>query len=154
MKSASFFVLFGIVSACSQAFNATRVQEEAVDMLYRYHDAIESDGLLAEFKFLDDTDAFFWVPPGYSTALDYDSVRTILTINAPSVRMIEIEWESLEVMPLSADIASFHGIVNSVMTDTDGLLTETRLLESGTLIRRKDGWKLLSGQTHVLRADD
>ena len=36
--------------------------------LYDYVGAIKQKGLTAEFKFLDSSADFFWVPPGYSSA--------------------------------------------------------------------------------------
>ncbi len=119
-------------------------------MLYAYHDAINKGGLTAEFDYLDNSIDFFWVPPGYEQALDYDSVKTILNQNALTLNRVNFKWENLSIIPLNIDLASFHGIVSGQMLDTAGITSEIRIIESGLIIKRKSGWKLLSGQSAVL----
>jgi len=36
------------------------------------------------------------------------------------------------------------------MIDTSGVKSSVQIIESGTVIKRKDGWKLLSGQSATL----
>ena len=139
-----------IVAGCSGKSEQVQAKEDATAMMQRYHVAMEEGGLMAEFEFLDESPEFFWIPPGYNSALKYDSVKEILTRNAPSISAIHIEWEDLEVIPINDQTATFHGIVISTMTDTAGQTSTVRMLESGTLIRRTEGWKLLSGQTRLL----
>lgn len=143
------FILLAITFGCKSSYDPDEIKTEAEKMLNDYHQAMEKGGLMAEFAYLDSSDAFFWVPPGYSSAIDYDSVRAVLVKNAPAIKEIKIRWEALEVIPLTSEIATFHGTVHSEMTDSTGTTTFTCLLESGTLIRRSDGWKLLSGQTRI-----
>ena len=119
-------------------------------MFENYHAEIKVGGLTTEFAYLDSSADFFWVPPGYNAALSYDSVRTILESNAKLFEAVEFSWDTLQVFPLSNDIATYAGIVNGVMTDTSGTIQRMRLIESGTLIKRKNRWKLLSGQSAVL----
>ena len=144
--------IIGLIS-CSTRFNPEEIEIEITTMLNDYHGAIKTSGLKAEFDYLDSSEQFFWVPPGYHTALDYDSVRTILLQNAPGISEMDLKWEKLNVFPLTADMATYYGIVNSIVTDISGNVSETRMLESGTLIRRKDGWKLLSGQSRILGSE-
>ena len=54
------------------------IKKEVITMLQQYHEAIKSGGLTAEFDYLDESKEFFWVPPGYQSALSYDSVRAII----------------------------------------------------------------------------
>lgn len=131
----------------------TDVESEAKRMLHDYHDAMKAGGLMAEFDYLDSSDSFFWVPPGFDAAINYDSVRTILEQTATSIANIELEWETLKVFPLSDQIATYAGIVKSVSTDTSGTTTSVRILESGTLVKRANGWKLLSGQSRLLNSE-
>ena len=126
---------------------AQQVKAEAEEMMHAYHAAIQAGGLLAEEPYLDSTDQFFWVPPGYETALNYDSVWTILSGNAPGFQQVNFHWESLNIHPLSFELATFNGIVKGSMVDTAGQSFPVSILESGTLIKRTDGWKLLSGQS-------
>lgn len=129
-----------------------RVTEEAVQMLSEYHQDIAKSGLTAEFKYLDNTSDFFWVPPGYTSALSYDSVKTILEKNALAMQSISFEWDTLRIFPLANEIANYTGIVVGQMTDTAGVASEVSIIESGTLIKRESGWKLLSGQSALLNA--
>lgn len=138
------------VPLSSVPLNKEQVEQEVRSMLSQYHHDIAEEGLLAEFKYLDSSADFYWVPPGYRSALTYDSVRTILEQNAPGLRSAEFNWETLQVFPLTNEIANYTGIVHSQMTDTPGVDSEVRIIESGTLIKRGKQWMLLSGQSAVL----
>lgn len=149
-------LLFGL-AACQQQpppapapIDPELIVMEVEAMLYKYHHAIGERGLEAEFDYLDDSESFFWIPPGYSAPLDYDSVATVLRKNAKRYEDIEFVWKALEVYPISATCATYSGIVFGVMTDTTGQVSQVNLLESGTLIKRDSGWKLLSGQSAIL----
>ena len=63
-------------------FDKEEVRQAVKQTLENYFKDIAKDGLTAEFKYLDNSPDFFWVPPGYSSPLSYDSVRAILTQNA------------------------------------------------------------------------
>lgn len=63
---------------------------------------------------------------------------------------VKMEWDTLQVFPLTNEIANYSGIVDGVMIDTSGIEARMSILESGTLIKREDGWKLLSGQSKIL----
>jgi hypothetical protein len=119
-------------------------------MFHQYHAAIKREGLTGEFKYLDHSPEFYWVPPEFSSALNYDQVRAILTQNAPTLRSVSFEWKSLDIYPLSNSIATFTGIVNGSTVDTSGRSQTMSLIESGTVIKRETGWKLLCGQTSLL----
>ena len=114
---------------------------------------IRQDGLTAEFKYLDQSTDFFWVPPGDKSSLSYDSVRKILESNAKSFQAIEFNWDTLQVFPLSDKIANYSGIVKGSMIDTSGIKSSVLIIESGTVIKRSDGWKLLSGQSAILNPE-
>ncbi len=147
------FLLAVLLVSCSKPsvhYDEQQVINEARKMLEMYHHDIQRDGLLAEFKYLDNTDQFFWIPPGFDTPLSYDSVREILERNAPMFLRADFQWDTLNVIPLSEVIATYSGVVVSKMTDTTGRITTSTILESGTLIKRKNGWKLLSGQSVLL----
>jgi len=155
--------IFGIVilmtfTSCSQTDKLSESEKEliindVIEMFGNYHNDIRQDGLTAEFKYLDQSTDFFWVPPGYKSALSYDSVRQILEINAKSFRAIEFNWDTLQVFPLSDKIANYSGIVKGSMIDTSGIRSSVLIIESGTVIKRSDGWKLLSGQSAILNPE-
>ncbi|NAS13558.1 nuclear transport factor 2 family protein [Poritiphilus flavus] len=155
MRSLFAIALSICLFSCSSPQKEKPLDKEAVtaevrQMLKDYHAAMAEGGLLAEFDYLDESEDFFWVPPGYSSALTYDSVRTILEQNAKTLDKIKLEWESLQVLPLSSTLANYTGIVRSTSKDTAGIQTTVAIIESGTLIKRSDGWKLLSGQSALL----
>ena len=126
---------------------------DVIEMLDNYHDDIRKDGLTAEFKYLDQSTDFFWVPPGYKSTLSYDSVRHILESNAKSFQAIDFNWDTLQVFPLSDNIANYSGIVKGSMIDTSGIKSSVLIIESGTVIKRPDGWKILSGQSALLNTE-
>src|SRR5512139_1122758 len=128
----------------------TRVASEIRTMLQRYDDEVRANGLLSEFAYLDSSDDFFWVPPGYSLPLSYDSVSTILRRNAGGLRMVDNMRDSLLVIPHSEFLATLTGALTSRIEGTTGNVTTVRLIETGLAVKRPEGWKLLSGQTTVI----
>ena len=118
--------------------------------LNNYYNDVKQSGLTAEFKYLDSSSDFFWAPPGYSSAISYDSVARLLRQNAPNFQSITNTFDTLSVIPLSKELATYTGRLQSTMVDTAGKSTTTTLVETGVLIKRTDGWKLLSGQTTVV----
>ncbi len=155
MKNTSILCLmiFLLLVACKKPEStwteedAIKVHAEVESTLREYHSDIERDGLLAELKYLDSTEQFSWFAPGFSGAIGYDSVVAILKVMAPMFPGIDHTWDSLVVTPVSYQEASYMGLVTSVMTDTAGTNDTVRFREEGKMIRRSDGWKLLSGKT-------
>jgi hypothetical protein len=86
--------------------------------------------------------------------LSFDSVSTILIQNSRALKSVKFEWESLIVHPINNDIGTYNGVVKGNFTDTSGLSSKMRIIESGTIIKRDDGWKLLSGQSALLNTED
>jgi hypothetical protein len=119
-------------------------------MLNSYHADVNRDGLVAEFKYLDTSAGFYWVPPGYTTALSRDSVDALIKAGAASIKSISNKFDTLHIVRINEETASYAGKVRSTVTDGAGNTTTTLLQERGVVIQRADGWKLLSGHTHVL----
>ena len=148
-----FLVLFACKPVEKKAFDLDeqkKVEKEVNTMLHQYHEAISQEGLEGEFPYLDSTEQFFWVPPAYTSALDFDSVKSILLQNDKAMKQVDFHWEKLELFVLSPKIVNFTGIVGGQMLDTAGILSPVNIIESGTCIKREDGWKLLSGQSALL----
>ena len=157
MRFCSIILVLLLLTNCSgqkETYHPDKVEKEVTQMLHDYHGAMSEGGLMAEFDFLDSSENFFWVPPGYHSALDFDSVKTILMMNAPVMESMTLKWENLTVIPLSKNSANFHGIVHSLSRDTAGMVYDVRMIESGTAIRRGEGWRLLSGQTSMLPSEN
>lgn len=150
-----FVVAAALLCSCGPSSSHNSINRQEVingvnEMFDGYFNDIKAHGLTAEFKYLDNSSDFFWVPPGYTSALDYDSVKTILEQNAGAFRSVDYSWETVRIYPLTNETATYTGIVRGVMIDTAGNKQTVALIESGTLIKRADGWKYLCGQTAVL----
>ncbi len=127
-----------------------KVAKEAEEFLDAYHRAMEQDGLMSELDYLDASEEFFWVPPGFKSALSYDSVIAILEKNAPAIQSMSLRWQYLQIYPLSPEIVDFTGKLENTMVDTANTTTKLVMLETGTLIKRKKGWQLLNGQSRIV----
>lgn len=151
-------ILFLPLCGCQPKANSPTLDKESIkqevrEMFDNYHADMKATGLQGEFKYLDQSEDFFWVPPGYGSALSYDSVRAILLATDLLVKDIDLHWQTLELFPLSRKIVNYSGIVGGTMTDTANNTVPVSVIESGTIIKRPDGWKLLSGQSATLQAN-
>lgn len=135
----------------SSISNNNKLIEEIRSSLINYNIDVGKEGLLAELKYLDSSANFFWVPPGYQSALNYDSVVTVLRENAPKLKSLNRKWTSLKIIPHTNTLASFVGTIKVVMVDINGSENTSSLIESGLMIKRSAGWKLLNGQTSILK---
>jgi hypothetical protein len=154
----SILILFAVLAilSCRESIPLTENEKASViknvsQTLNNYYNDIRKSGLMAEFKYLDNSSEFFWVPPGYSHSISYDSVSTVLRQNAPKYKSIDNSFDTLQIIPLSKELATYTGRLNSTMTNTSGETMTFTLVETGVLIKRQDGWKLLSGQTTILQ---
>jgi hypothetical protein len=155
---APLFILFILLTAAScrrsspplSAKEAKDIERTVRQTLDDYNTAVKKQGLMAEFRFLDSSSSFFWVPPGFTTSLGYDSIRSIIQKNAFLFTSVDNTWQSLKIIPLSKELANYTGRIHSVMMDTSGKTNSYILVETGLMIQRPDGWKLLSGQTALV----
>jgi hypothetical protein len=134
----------------SVVFDRKEVVASATRALQDYYDDMRANGMLAEFNWLDSSSSFFWVPPGYGGPISYDSVASVIRRNAALVKKIDERWEDLQIFPLTAEYISYTGRIRSDVTDSTGHTSTTRFLETGILIKKGNGWKLLCGQTGKL----
>lgn len=154
-RQAILLFIFIAIFSCRQSTTMTKDEIARIELdvrltLSNYYDDIRKSGLTAEFKYLDHSTDFFWVPPGYSSCISYDSVVQVLEENAPKFKYIDNSFDTLRIVPLSKEIATYTGRLHSMMTDSNGKVMTFQLVETGVLIKRKDGWKLLSGQTNIV----
>ncbi len=138
------------IDTSKQAIDKEYLSTEILQMFDAYHAAIKENGLKAEFDFLDNSSDFFWVPPGYNSRQSYDQVKEILIKNDKAINTIEFKFDTIQIYPLSNSIATYTGIVSGKMIDTAKVLSTFKIIESGTLVKRKTGWKLLNGQSRNL----
>jgi hypothetical protein len=142
--------------ACGQPAALTETEkkpiiEEVRKTFDNYYNDVRKHGLTAEFKYLDSSEDFFWVPPGFGGPISYDSIVAILTPAAKQFRRIDNVPDTIRIIPVSREIAIYTAKLHSNTLDTSGNNVLTGLLETGVVIKRKDGWKLLSGQTSILK---
>lgn len=157
-KAAAFLFIYCIfiLSACKNHPVALTNEEKKIlsdtidKTLHEYYKAIQENGLTAEFNYLDSSAEFFWVPPGYASPLSFDSVAAAINTSAKAFTSVSNSWEQLAIHPLNNQYANYSGIIRSEMIDTSGKNTVVHLLETGLLIKRESGWKLLSGQTSII----
>ena len=146
-----------ILAACSgeqsklSTDEARKVELEVKLLFDHYFEAIRKGGLTAEFQYLDRSSDFFWVPPGYENPISYDSVAAVLGLNAPQFVSVENTFDTLRIIPLTTALATYTAKIRSVMKDTSGKVSSLQLIETGVIIKRNDGWKLLSGQTSLIK---
>lgn len=160
MKVNSIYILLlcMFAAACNTPAPETTGYDKMADvtavkqMLDEYCKAIKEGGLTAEFQYLDSSADFYWVPPGYTSPLGYDTVAAMLKHNAPAYASVDSRYEGVHVVSLTKDIASYTARVSSAVTDTAGNTSVMQLLENGVAIKRTGGWKLLCGQTSVLQS--
>ncbi len=152
-----FLVIFITFMNCKEEVNTSKqlldkeqISTEILQMFDAYHAAIKENGLKAEFDFLDNSSDFFWVPPNYNSQQSYNQVKNVLIENDKAITSIEFKFDTIQVYPLSDSIANYTGIVSGKMVDTASTLSTFKIIESGTLIKRKSGWKLLNGQSRNL----
>jgi hypothetical protein len=149
----SLLLFFVVLTSCKLHINNhdwEYVKNEVRQTLDDYASDIRTGGLMTEFKYLDSSEQFFWVPPGYTNALSYDSVRAIITKNAGNFKLVDNRWDTLRIIPLSEELANYTGVLQSDMTLQNDTVMHYRMIETGIMIKRESGWKLLSGQTAVL----
>ena len=127
-----------------------KITQEVKGTLESYYADIAKLGLMAEFAYLDSSSDFFWVPPGYSHALPYDTIAAVIKRNAVLFSSVQNSFETLTVVPLSEELSTYSGRIRTVMTDTTGTIHSYLLVETGVTIKRNGNWKILCGQTSLL----
>lgn len=111
---------------------------------------MKEKGYVAELDFLDNSSSFFWIPPGKSQPISYDSVASIIRKFIPGNRAVENSWDTLYVQPLGSRLATYTGRYHARYTDTAGRVSVFRMVDIGVVVKNAYGWKIVSGQTTVL----
>ena len=154
LKYLAVFIAIVLLASCGNRTPLTKAEQRQVaaeveQMLKNYSEDIKNEGLLAEFKYLDSSADFYWIPPGYSDSIAYDSVAALLKRSAPRFQSVNNVYDSLEILPISNTSAMYTATVHSTKTDTSGKTTSHKLFENAMVIKRNDGWKLLCGKTTI-----
>lgn len=149
----AFSLLWIIGCNHSPRFDDKAKQEVGSDVaatLHAYHVAICERGLLAEFAYLDSSEDFHWLPPGSAADWGFDSVARAIRVNAALLAETCGRWKHLEVYPIAWDTARYQGELEIKSRLVTGDTMTQRLKENGVMVRRADGWKLLSGKTEMM----
>ena len=152
----SFISLIILLISCNEpstkftAQEKQRISDTIRQVLANYNSDIRQHSLMSEFKYLDSSDEFYWVPPGFTSAISYDSVAAIIKHNAAMFKEYISTWDTLRIIPLTKELVNYTGRLHYNITDTSNKTFTGSMWETGLLIRRKDGWKLLCGQTTSL----
>jgi hypothetical protein len=148
-----FFLLF-FYSCTQKPLNNTEkeaISKEVQNTLNNYYKDIALSGLMAELKYLDSSDDFMWVPPGYSAGVSYGSAAEAIRFNAQRFISVKSALESLSVFPISNTTALYTARITSVITDTTGKMHTVPSIETALMIKRPTGWKLLRGQSALIQ---
>ncbi len=132
---------------------SAQVISECKKTLLEMNADIKQFGFPAEMNYLDTSKDFFWLPPGYVTPINFDTVFQILGRNSMIYSSVDNSFDSLFVRPINSELASYYARIHSVMKKISGETLEVRMNEVGTMIKRKDGWKLLNGHTVILKGN-
>lgn len=107
--------------------------------------AISSEGLVASIRFLDNSPDFRWTYRGLSTS--YGTLVAGIHQDQRRWRSVNLQWDSLEIQPLTSEQATFTAHYRQFMTDTAGRESVLIGVVNGALIRRSDGWKFHHAET-------
>ncbi|MEL6256301.1 MAG: hypothetical protein AAFR87_30130 [Bacteroidota bacterium] len=66
------------------------------------------------------------------------------------MKQVDFHGKELKLFVLSPKIVNFTRKVGSQMIDTGNVNSPVQLIESGSCIKREDGWKLHSEQSAML----
>ena len=133
----------------SKEVNEDQTTKEVREMLHQYYADVKKEGLLAELKYLDSTDNFYWHPPGFESAISYDSIRTLLTRSAGFFKTVDNRWDSLTITPIDEAKAHYKGQIHSVIMDTLGNENVVLLHEEGLVVKKNGKLILQSGKTTI-----
>jgi hypothetical protein len=150
MKKLSVLAVIFLLFSCRSGSDSDGVRKEVKSTIDNYYNDIRKGGMLASLKYFDSSKQFFWIPPGYLNYVSYDSVAAAIRRNAPGLKSLNNHYDSLLIVPLSADHAQFAMRSVSISVDADGDSTTTAFIESGVMVKRNGGWKFLSGHTSIL----
>ena len=154
MKNVLFLATFFVAVSCKQndnkAINTDDSRNEVKLTIDNYYNDLRKEGLVAEFKYLDSSNQFFWVPPGFMNYAGYDVIAAAIRRNAGSLKKVDNRYDSLLIIPLTNEYAQFVMRTISTSIRADGDTIKSAFIESGVVVKRKDGWKFLSGQTTLL----
>lgn len=143
-------LIFACCCQQKQPFDKQKTAKEVKEFLNEYLETIREEGLAAEFNYLDTTDRFFWVPPGFNQYIEIDSVKRVVLARADFYQKVDNRWEYLKIDVLTNDHVFYTGKLDCNWIDSTGLSTKYKMLETGLVIRTVNGWKITGGQSTMV----
>lgn len=108
----------------------------------------EAEDFDAVMSHLDTSRNFFWIYPPDTVPVTREIFAEVLRWEFDMNNPIRYKWDTIQVIPLSSDLAYYQGRGHKVETDTSKIEHVVIGFQSAIVIRREEGWKLLSGQTY------
>lgn len=116
-----------------------KIPEDVRKTLNDYHADVHRIGLPEELNYPDNSDDLYRDPPGYPSAVSFDSAAAVLKQNTPLYTSINNRWDTLRISILHHELASYTGRLHSTINDASRNVSVFRLVETGLLIKRKCG---------------
>lgn len=147
-------LIIGIVFICCSCnynqgendISRTQIREEISVMMGNYLTDLNKNGMESQMKYMDNSDDFRWTYSNYRRVYLFDDMAQQLNKSENEGYSAHLTFDELEIIPISENIANYTAKLSG-FTKFDGKNSDVSILESGTLIKRKDGWKFLNGQT-------
>ena len=130
------------------------IRDSVTQLKYRVWDEIRAKHLEAALNLFDDSPDFFWVFAPDTTMVSYDVFVARLKGAFRDYRSIDVVWDRMHVEPLTNEYAEYTGKYHATYTDASGKIFKATGLETGIVVHRSSGWKILNGQTYELPLKD
>jgi len=109
---------------------------------------LNTDGIQSQLKYLDNSDKFQYTFLNSGKIYDYEELKKQLEISSSTDYKVNLSFDEFKITPLSDKLVSYS-LILSGYERIDGQNSDISLVETGTLIRRNDGWKIINAQTTV-----
>ena len=155
-----FFICFLAVAVqsvyCQQQATLTQSQRAAIrdsvtQLKYRVWDEVRAKHFEGTLNCFDDSPEFFWVFTPDTTIILHDVFVAMLKGAFQDYRSIDVVWDRIHVEPLTNQYAVYTGKYHVTYIDTSGKVFKAIGVETGIVVHRPTGWKILNGQTFEAR---
>ena len=150
-----FFVLLLCLTffSCSQKSwtddswkeEVTRGVEQMAIQFFKESDTKNADAVV---NYLDDSPEFSWLFPPETSLVSREDLVASLKAEMNSENRVVSEWDQMNVVPLSPELAFYQGSFHQDITNSNGELNRFFGIELAVIVLREDGWKFHSGQTY------
>ena len=151
IKIIGLYLIVGSFLSCDQEAKLTNDQKyEIINSVKKSQEQFcldyEAEDFDAVMSHLDTSRNFFWIYPPETVPVTREIFAEVLKREFEMNNPIKFIWDTIQVVPLSSDLAYYQGRFHRVETDTSEIEQVGITFVSAIVIRREEGWKLLSGQ--------